>query len=882
MSRFWSNAADSEEESEGSQFTESEPESGDEGEKRGTGYFLKGYVSSDSEEEQRTVKTSKEKHFDILKTTSDSIASAVEEKNWVTVLDEFNKLIDQIAKARSVIKKNGMPAYVVKALNDVKEFQEMGSAMTKSEKRAMQKADAKALNMLKQRVSKALKDYEKELAKFAELMAKKEGADDDDESDDETETIVIESRAEPLEQASFYDMPSPARAGKDAKEVAKLDQLTEILARRGKRGDKNEQIRQLTALLETASSVEREITIWFHVISAIFDTTSISGQMTAHFWRQLWKALSSVVSLLEQNPKLRLEQASEQLSGSALSVELGSSSDNTVTVVGNMLVLLERLDEELLKTLKLVDPHSEKFVSRMRDIRLVERLAEDMGAYYKRIGDKASAARVAIIRMGHLYVKHEWVRELQYKAYVKELEESRARQVAEKEARAAGIELEMTNDDRVAAEDDETELEEADADDEEADEDEDEEDKQARELRRIEEKIRKQTERAKPKDKPTVPDKRVLEPTPRPFQKGDELLSGLANFVFKNGDERQKTHALLFLVTNHALNDRFFEARDLLLMSHLQDAVHHMDMHTQILYNRATVQVGLCAFRLGHFHEAHSCLAEISSGGKTKELLAQGNSARTMDRTPEMERLDRIRQVPFHIHINLDQVECAHLVSAMLLEVPNMAAGANRKVISRPYRKLVDFFDRQHLSGPPESTRETVLAAGRALQRGDWKQSQEFVLKLKGWKLMPKAEEVQARVLQKLKEEALHTHLLTYSGCYSSLKQDDLAACYELDKTTVHKVVCRMMISEELRAAWDQPTESIVMHELEPSKLQSLALQYADKVALLVENNERALDGRGSKGDGKYGGQHSSSQGKWQGDRSRQKAPRQDNQKNRR
>ena len=69
-----------------------------------------------------------------------------------------------------------------------------------------------------------------------------------------------------------------------------------------------------------------------------------------------------------------------------------------------------------------------------------------------------------------------------------------------------------------------------------------------------------------------------------------------------------------------------------------------------------------------------------------------------------------------------------------------------------------------------------------------------------------------------------------------------------------------MIWNEELAASLDQAAGVVVFHRIEPSKVQQLALTLSEKVAQLVEQNEKTLDsklGGGSgwtdRGDGKGG-----------------------------
>uniref|UniRef100_A0A673CK12 Eukaryotic translation initiation factor 3 subunit C n=1 Tax=Sphaeramia orbicularis TaxID=375764 RepID=A0A673CK12_9TELE len=337
------------------------------------------------------------------------------------------------------------------------------------------------------------------------------------------------------------------------------------------------------------------------------------------------------------------------------------------------------------------------------------------------------------------------------------------------------------------------------------------------------------------------------------------IMDRLCKFIYaKDRTDRIRTCAILCHIYHHALHSRWYQARDLMLMSHLQDNIQHADPPVQILYNRTMVQLGICAFRQGMIKDAHNALLDIQSSGRAKELLGQGLLMRNMqERNAEQEKIEKRRQVPFHMHINLELLECVYLVSAMLLEIPYMAAhefDARRRMISKQFHHQLRVGERQPLLGPPESMREHVVAASKAMKMGDWRTCHSFIINekmnSKVWDLFPETLRVREMLVRKIQEESLRTYLFTYSSVYDSISMETLSDMFELEIPTVHSIISKMIINEELMASLDQPTQTVVMHRTEPTSLQNMALQLAEKLGSLVENNERVFDLK----QGVYGG----------------------------
>lgn len=591
--------------------------------------------------------------------------------------------------------------------------------------------------------------------------------------------------------------------GEEVTIEACLEKLQEFIKTRGKRGTKiREQMGQLRALLVVVQANNLGVgliaKISLEVIATHFDSAnSVAGFMDDAAWRCCHDDLVELLNLLRDSPNLKLQvdldNDNEVLEGPELKVR------------GDVVSFIERLDSENIKSLQETDPHSNEYVERLKNEVVVYNLICRAQQHVTPSGDMGQISRVMLRRLEHIYYKRNYLPNLKHLELTPEADAAAAAAAA---AAVAAISGEAVSE------------------------------KEA-------------------------PNTTALPPRAIPVAIDLEEEKDSTALVFKlcctlhdsRVNSRIRTRAMLCHIYHHALHDRWFKARDLMLMSHLQELITTSDIETQILYNRTMVQLGLCAFRHGLIQEAHTALHDIWAGSRVKELLAQGIvNMRNQEKSAEELQTEKRRQTPFHMHINIEMMECVYYICSMLMEIPIMAQGIvdknKRRFFSKPFRRQLDFYRRNTFTGPPENARDHVMAASLAMKSGDWRKTLEFIMQLRIWGLFPDKDKVLDMLEQKVKEESLRTYLFAYSGVYKTISLDSLAKMFDLPTSTVHSLVSKMIISEELQASHDQPTQTIEIHVEEPSLLQNLAMQFADKAGLFVENNERMMDYRLSSKDG--------------------------------
>lgn len=321
----------------------------------------------------------------------------------------------------------------------------------------------------------------------------------------------------------------------------------------------------------------------------------------------------------------------------------------------------------------------------------------------------------------------------------------------------------------------------------------------------------------------------------------EETVRALSDFLSNQENSLYKRSALLAFTYYLSVNNKYSEAREMFLASQIYNKIYQAESSVQVLYNRALVQMGLSAFKSGEVGESHQILNEIINSQRLKELLGQGFNSKYPSQATVAEKQ---KLLPFHMHINLELVECVFMTSSMLIEIPALAATATtakdskRKTTIKSFKSKLEFHDRQFFTGPPESIKDHLIYASKALQKGNWSKAYELLASIKIWKLLTDTELLLSMLKKQLQVEGLRTYIFTYKAIFSKLSVEKLATTFQLEKDAVVEIVEKMLTNGEVKGSLENFFINFETDEPQRSKLQELAIIMNEKVGLLNEKNE--------------------------------------------
>lgn len=194
--------------------------------------------------------------------------------------------------------------------------------------------------------------------------------------------------------------------------------------------------------------------------------------------------------------------------------------------------------------------------------------------------------------------------------------------------------------------------------------------------------------------------------------------------------------------------------------------------------------------------------------------------------------------LPFHLHINLDLLESIQLTVSMLLEIPSIAANSidsPKKIISKHFRRLLEYTERQFFTGPPETARDYIMQASQALANGNWEKCRDFILQIKVWELLPDSDSIRTMLTQKIKEEGIRTFLFAFGKFYENIDLDHISEQFKLERKAVYKIVSKMILNDELHATVDLSTNTLILHRVDPNRVQHLALMLCDNASKFMD-----------------------------------------------
>lgn len=280
----------------------------------------------------------------------------------------------------------------------------------------MNATQARALNAVKQKIKKSNKEYQTQIDAYREDKDGYMESSEEEEKPAPKPKKVTSFEVEPVNQE--IDDGGFSTVGKGGRTLQYTPEsifkhLRGILESRGKKNtDRAEQIKVMEKLSEIATTPYQQIRVLLSLVSTRFDLGSGStSTMPLDHWKAAEKELSTLLQVLEKNQDYIVVEHAEEWDDDEKPPSL-QPGEKYIKVPGSIVSYVERLDDELVRSLQSIDPHTSEYIERLQDEGALYNIIFRGLLYYENLRKdesldipQDSVNRIVMRRLEHTYFK---------------------------------------------------------------------------------------------------------------------------------------------------------------------------------------------------------------------------------------------------------------------------------------------------------------------------------------------------------------------------------------------------------------------------------------------------------------------------------------------
>jgi translation initiation factor 3 subunit C len=267
------------------------------------------------------------------------------------------------------VQAGNTPKPYIRAIAELEDFMNETIAKQKVSTRKMNATNARGLNAVKQRIKKNNKDYQKDIDAY---RADKDGFMESEEEEEPAPKPKKTKTVAGVPEAAFDDDEGFSTVGKGGRTLqftpeSILKHLRTIMESRGKKNtDRTEQIKIMEKLLEVATTPYQQVRVLLTLISTRFDmSTGSQTFMSQEQWKAGEKEFGKLLEVLEAHTELVVIENAEEWEDDEKAPTVAAGEK--LKIPGSIVSYVERLDDELTRSLQHIDPHTAEYIDRLSD-----------------------------------------------------------------------------------------------------------------------------------------------------------------------------------------------------------------------------------------------------------------------------------------------------------------------------------------------------------------------------------------------------------------------------------------------------------------------------------------------------------------------------------